>query len=357
MLGLKRSAGRRVRYAVVGLQANRPTAALAAFDHVRHNSELIAIVTRDERARRGIAEHYGVPAYSSEMYENLLASGLLDAVYLVGSGARNRDDALAAACHGVHLLSEAPVAETSAAAEEIAAACARQNVLLLTVDRSPFTGQSRVLELFGTGTIGEPKLIEAVCFSVSIPEEACLPRGPSFPSGGFACLSALRTLFRAEPIEVVALGSHGPPGSANERITALLRFPGDHLATLACGAADRATSWCRVIGSRGRLFVESAFCDGGERVYTLENDRTSQRSTMAGRNAVEAAITRFSDCILSAKCPNADGHDAIADLRIAEAIVASLARRKAILLSPAPRRRPEAESELKALAEASVAVL
>lgn len=344
MWGLKRSVGQRVRYAVVGAGQVAP---LAPFAGLRHNSELVAIVSSEERTRRALGQRHGVPAYSFEMYENLLASGLVDAIYLVSPASRHREHALAAASHGVHILCEPPLADSSAAAEEIAASCERQSILLMTTDRSPFGIDNPVAEAIRNGQLGEVRLADALYLR---PAEELLPTAPvNHPlfRVGIACIHALRMVFGAEPVEVVGLDAPcGDPRfrETPEQVTALFRFPGERVATIACGFASEPTSWLHVIGSHGRLSVDAAFADAEERVYTLEHGGRSQRSITAGRNRTEASLAHFSECILSGNCPNADGHAGVADLRILEALTASLARRKAVVLPPIPRRRSERQA-------------
>ena len=57
---------------------------------------------------------------------------------MVSPNALHRDHAVAAARHGIHVLSEKPLADTAVAAEEMIAACDRAGVLLMTGYRLHF---------------------------------------------------------------------------------------------------------------------------------------------------------------------------------------------------------------------------
>ena len=89
--------GKRVRYAVVGAGWFGQEAVLPAFANARENSELAAIVSGDAEKRAVLSVDYNVPAYSLDQYEDVLASGSVDAVYIVSPNAGHKDQVLAAA--------------------------------------------------------------------------------------------------------------------------------------------------------------------------------------------------------------------------------------------------------------------
>ena len=57
---------------------------MPAFAHAKENSELAALVSDDPTKRKVLGEQYGVPTkvFSYEEFDNLLYSGLIDAVYI-----------------------------------------------------------------------------------------------------------------------------------------------------------------------------------------------------------------------------------------------------------------------------------
>src|SRR5438105_10709524 len=147
---------KRIRYAVVGAGWFGQSAVLPAFANAKENSQLAAIVSGDAEKRAVLSSDYGVPAYALEQYEDLLASGRIDAVYLVSVNAAHKEQAVLAARHGVHVLSEKPLADTAVAAEEIIAACDRAGVLLMTAYRLHFEkGNLQAIDLIRKGTIGD----------------------------------------------------------------------------------------------------------------------------------------------------------------------------------------------------------
>src|SRR5262245_42425910 len=116
-----------VRYAVVGQGYIAQAAVLPAFAHARRNSRLAALVSGDAAKRRTLARRYGVPAYSYEEYDALLAGGDIDAVYIALPNDQHRDYTLRAARRGVHVLCEKPLAVDERECRDMIAACKRHD--------------------------------------------------------------------------------------------------------------------------------------------------------------------------------------------------------------------------------------
>src|SRR5262245_51007005 len=104
-------AGGVIRYAVVGQGYIAQAAVLPAFAHARRNSRVTAIVSGDAVKRREIAQRYGVErTYSYAEYDDCLASGEVDAVYIALPNSRHCEYTLRAARAGIHVLCEKPLA-------------------------------------------------------------------------------------------------------------------------------------------------------------------------------------------------------------------------------------------------------
>src|SRR5262245_55436751 len=108
MVMSSKSNPKRVRYAVVGAGWFGQAAVLPAFANATENSELAVIVSGDPEKRDALSEEYRVPAYPLEKYEDVLASGNLDAVYIVSPNSVHKEQTLLAAKHRIHVLCEKP---------------------------------------------------------------------------------------------------------------------------------------------------------------------------------------------------------------------------------------------------------
>jgi len=342
-------AGKRVRYAVVGAGWFGQSAILPAFANAKENSELAAIVSGDAEKRSILSSDYGVPAYPYEEYEDLLRSGAVDAVYIVSPNALHKEHALAAARYGIHVLSEKPLADTAVAAEEMIAACDRAGVQLMTAYRLHFEKANlQAIDLIRKGTIGEPRVISSTFTQQVDPDNSRLDAnlgGHPLLDMGVYCVNAARYLFRAEPIEVtafVATGNDPRFQQVPEMVAAVMRFPGERLASFVCGFGEAKTSSYQVIGTKGDLCLEPAFAHMGERTMAVTVDGKTKESTYPSSDQIAPEIVYFSDCVLNNRRPEPDGREGLIDLWIIEAIKASAMKGMAVPLQPVPEKsRPD----------------
>src|SRR3954465_4653464 len=92
-----RNAGKKVRYAVVGLGYFAQEAILPAFANAKKNSELVALVSDDPEKLKKLGRKYGARlGFGYDRYDELLASGEIDAVYIALPNDLHKDFALRA---------------------------------------------------------------------------------------------------------------------------------------------------------------------------------------------------------------------------------------------------------------------
>src|SRR5581483_11576827 len=257
----------KVRYAVVGLGHISQIAVLPAFRHAKKNSELTALVSSDPVKRRELGRRYRVPiAVDEKDYDDLLRSGDIDAVYVAEPNSRHREFTVRAAEAGIHVLCEKPLAVTEADCELMIDACREHGVKLMTAYRLHFERANlEAIKVVQSGKIGEPRFFNSIFSMQARPGNIRLQRelggGPVFDLGVY-CINAARYLFRAEPIEVSAMTVSGNDRrfrEVEETAGAVLRFPGDRLATFVCsfGAADSGEY--QVVGTKGSLHLKNAY--------------------------------------------------------------------------------------------------
>ena len=344
-----KSTGKNVRYAVVGAGWFGQAAVLPAFANAKENSELAAIVSGDAQKRATLSADYGVPAYSYEQYDDLLASGAVDAVYIVSPNSLHHDHTIAAARHGVHVLCEKPLADTAVAAEEMIAACDRAGVLLMTAYRLHFEKANlQAIELVRKGTIGEPRVMISTFTQQVDPDNSRLDAnlgGHPLLDVGIYCVNAARYLFRAEPTEVTAFAATGnDPKFKNvpEMVSAVMRFTDERLATFVCGFGEAKTSSYQVLGTNGDIRLDPAYSHSGERAMTVTVDGKSKKAKFPDCDQIAPEIVYLSDCIRSGRRPEPDGREGLIDLWIIEAIKASAEKGMAVPLQPLPEKpRPD----------------
>jgi predicted dehydrogenase len=346
-----------VRYAVVGLGHIAQVAVLPGFRHARRNSELTALVSGDAEKLRRLAREYDVEhAWSYGELEENLRRRSVDAVYVALPNHLHRECTLMAARAGVHVLCEKPLALTERDCLEMIRTCDTYQVKLMTAYRLHFERANlRAVELVKSGRIGNPRFFDST-FSMQVEDKGNIRLrraaggGPLWDLGVY-CINAARYLFRSEPEEVLSAATrHGDARfrEVEEATSALLRFPGDRLATFTCsfGAAD--TSAYRIVGTEGDLRVDPAYEYAGELRHVLTVGERTQERTFEKRDQFGAEILYFSDCILDRVVPEPSGREGLADVRVIRAIQKSAEKGRAVRLEPFEKRlRPTMEQEIR----------
>ena len=338
-----------VRYAMIGAGWFGQEAVLPAFRNARHNSRLAVIVSGDPTKRAELAKKYDVPAVPYSDLTRVLASGDVDAVYVVTPNTEHEEPTLAAARHGVHVLCEKPLAESAAAADRMVAACNAAGVRLMTAYRLHFEKANlTAVEHVRQGKIGNPRLLNATYTSTVAEGNIRLdPAHGGHPllDLGVYCVNAARYLFRDEPIEAVGyeVGRKGATaGGVPDMVAAVLKFPADRLAAISCGFAQAPVSHYRVVGTAGELELDPAFSYTGKKALALTIGHDTRKTMFPNVDQVAPEIEYSSDCLLGGRPPEPDGREGATDLRVIDAIRASVRDGRAVPVQPAPEKpRPD----------------
>ena len=346
-----------VRYAVIGLGHIAQVAVLPAFEHARRNSKLVAIVSGDGDKLAKLGKAYGVEhAWTYDELDEQLRRDVVDAVYIALPNHLHREYAVRAAEAGKHVLCEKPLALSERECLEVIRACETYQVKLMTAYRLHFEHANlKAVEIVRSGKIGDPRFF-ASTFSMQV-EDADNIRlrretggGPLWDLGVY-CVNAARYLFRSEPEEVLAMtGTNGSRrfSQVEEAASAILRFPGDRLATFTCSFGASDTSSYRIVGTDGDLAVEPAYDYAEDLRYVLTRDGKKEERLIGKRDQFGPELVYFSDCILDRTNPEPSGKEGLADVRVIRAIYRSADKGRAVELEPfEKRRRPSLEQEMR----------
>ena len=336
-----------VRYAVVGLGHIAQVAMLPAFAHARRNSKLVALVSDDARKRRELARRYRVAAtYSYDEFEECLEQ--VDAVYIALPNSMHAEYTIRAARAGVHVLCEKPMAVTADECERMIAACAEHRVKLMIAYRLHFEEINlKGVDLVRRGRIGEPRFFNS-SFSMTVRNRNIRAKremgGGTLYDIGVYCINAARYLFRAEPLEVVAVSVHSGSrklADVDETTAGILRFDGGRVASFVTSfnAADVASY--RIVGTKGQLRVDPAYEYAEGLSYELTIGEKTTRKRIGKRDQFAPELLYFSDCIQRNVEPEPSGEEGLQDVRIVQALYESAEAGKAIELPPyRERKRP-----------------
>ena len=347
---------KKIRYAVVGLGHIAQVAVLPAFAHAQ-NSEIAALVSDDPEKLEKLGRRYKVKhRFTYDQYDDCLQSGDIDAVYISLPNHLHRSYSERAARAGVHVLCEKPMAVTEADCLSMIRVAEENGVKLMVAYRLHFEEANlRVIDLVQSGKVGDARLFNSV-FTMQVKEGdiRLSPRelgGGTLYDIGIYCINAVRNIYGAEPMEVIAFSSNnGDPrfGQCEEMTSATLRFPGrERLATFTCsfGAADVGSY--RVVGTDGDILMDPAYEYAGELVQRVTVNGKTRERKFPKRDQFAPELVSFSDSILTGANPEPSGWEGLADVRVIQALYRSADTGQPVTLEPFDKKdRPSLRQEL-----------
>ncbi|TBY42358.1 Gfo/Idh/MocA family oxidoreductase [Rhizobium leguminosarum bv. viciae] len=321
-----------VRYAVVGAGWVSQEAFLPAVSQTR-NSQVSAIVSGNRKGAEQLAQFFGVEhvcGYGD--FDTLLASDVVDAVYIAVPNPMHADFAIRAANAGKHVMVEKPIATSVAEATAMIDAASRRHVLLMTSYRlhnEPAT--LAALDALRSGKIGDPFAFTAqFSFQTQLGNHR-LSRGlwgGPLQDIGIYCINAARHIFEAEPVEAFAMAARPDNDDRFKEIDAsvavTLRFPEHQLAQFYCSFGAYDVDSYHVIGTDGELIMEDGFRFDTPSKLVIKTKRNIDNLYYEICDQFAGQIQYFSECILGGASLEPDGEEGLADVRILVAIEESL---------------------------------
>ncbi|MET0258491.1 MAG: Gfo/Idh/MocA family oxidoreductase [Methylobacterium sp.] len=326
---------KRVGFAIVGLGRLTLEEILPAFA-ASTSARPVALMSGSPEKARLVAAQYGIAAeaiYGYGEWERLKANAAVQAVYIVTPNALHRDQVVAAAAAGKHVLCEKPMATSSAEAREMVEACARAGRRLMIAYRCQYEPYNReVARLARSGELGRVRLIQAFNGQTSgLPEQWRLKRalsgGGALPDIGLYCLNGVRALLGEEPVSVQAQ-THAPAGErrfaeVEESVVFTLRFPSGAIAQCTTSYGVYESRRLQVHTEKGDIALENAFAYRGQRLTVSHRQgRRGQRdeAVIAPRNQFALELDHMAECILKDRRPRTPGEEGLQDQILMEAI-------------------------------------
>jgi predicted dehydrogenase len=327
--------GKRVGFAIVGLGRLSLEELLPAFGETK-KARLVALMSGTPDKARLVAEQYGIGAdaiYGYDEWDRLKQNPAVQVVYIVTPNGLHRDQVVAAARAGKHVLCEKPMANSSAEAREMVEACARANVKLMIAYRCQYEPYNReVTRLARSGEFGRPRLIQAFNGQTTgLPEQwrlkKALAGGGALPDIGIYCLNGVRALLGEEPVSVQAQ-VYSPPGDpkfaeVEETVTFTLRFPSGVLAQCMTSYGIHESRRLQVHTERGDIDLQNAFAYRGQRLVLSHPDgkiESQDNRVLAAKNQFALEIDHMAACILEDRRPRTPGEEGLQDHVLMEAI-------------------------------------
>jgi xylose dehydrogenase (NAD/NADP) len=285
--------------------------------------EVVAIGSRDRARAEAQAQALGVPrAHGS--YEALLADPDVEAVYVALPNSLHVAWSLRALQAGRHVLCEKPLSRHPDDVARAFDAAERGGLVLSEGFMWRHHPQARRLaELLGE--IGELRLIRA-SFSFLLKRSGDVRLRAELDGGalmdvGCYCVSAVR-LLAGEPLSVSAQQVLGGDG-VDVRLTGLLRFAGDVLATIDCGLDLSARDELEVTGTRGVLWLDDPWHARSPAIELRRPEGSVEHIAVEPVNPYACELEDFAAAVTGERAPRYGREDAIAQARAIAALYAS----------------------------------
>ncbi|WP_344588627.1 Gfo/Idh/MocA family oxidoreductase [Actinomadura vinacea] len=218
--------------------------------------QIVAVASRSLARAEAFADRFGIARRYGEV-AGLAADPDIDVVYVATPQSRHEQDTLAFLAAGKHVLCEKPFALDAGQARRMVQEARARGLFLMEAVWSRFLPSYRTLvEVIGSGRIGEPLLVEAD-FGFRMPED---PRHRLFRPelGGGALLDLgiypvqLCSLVLGPVAHVVADGVIGQTG-VDEQVAAVLRHSGGKLGVVKAAIRTNMACTARIAGTDGSI--------------------------------------------------------------------------------------------------------
>ena len=292
--------------------------------------EVVAVASSNpERGRKFAAQHEIDASYDS--VGTLLADPRVAVVYISTTNELHRDQVLAAAKAGKHVLCEKPLALSIDDALQMAAACKAAGVIMATNHhlRNAATHR-RIRELIQAGAIGKP-LFARVFHAVYLPPHLQGWRLDKPQAGGGVILDitvhdvdTLRFLLDAEPIEAVGMTQSASLAKEGleDGVMSVLRFDNGVLAQLHDAFTVKyGGNGIEVHGEAGSIVGRNVMTQRGVGELLLRNADGEQAVAVDHVNLYERGVAAFCAAMRGEGRPAATAEDGIRSLNAALAVV------------------------------------
>jgi predicted dehydrogenase len=326
-------AGARVRWGVLST-ANIAIEKVVPGLRRSPRSEVLGIASREDGRAAAVAGRLGITrAYGT--YEALLADPDIDAVYIPLPNNLHAEWTIAAARAGKHVLCEKPLAMTANDAQGMVDACAAADVLLMEAFMyRQHPSWTAVRELVASGRIGRLQAVDS-WFSYFNDDPANI-RNIADAGGGalydIGCYSVnlSRMLFDAEPVRVQAAIRRDSALGVDVVTSGILEFEGG-IATFTCSTRTETDQRVHIYGTEGRISIEIPFNippDRPTRIFVTAGGNPpvapdTETLTFAAADPYACEADRFADAVLDGAPLPVEPGDAVANLRVIEALFAA----------------------------------
>jgi 1,5-anhydro-D-fructose reductase (1,5-anhydro-D-mannitol-forming) len=298
---------------------------------IRENGgEPVIVLSSDAARGKAYAQENRIERASTRLDEVLEA---VDAVYIATTNERHRDETLAAAAAGKHVLCEKPLALQLPDAREMVAACREAGIVMGTNHHLRNAATIRAIrDAVAEGRVGVP-LFARVFHAVYLPEhlQGWRIKDPRTGSGVVMDITVhdadtLRFVLGAEPLSVSAITQEGGLSAAGieDGVMGVVRFDNGVLAQFHDAFTTRhATTGFEVHGTDGSLVGTNVMTQRPVGDVVLRNGDGEHVLAVEPENLYARSVRLFQEAIGGRGTPYATGEDGVRSMAVALAALES----------------------------------
>jgi 1,5-anhydro-D-fructose reductase (1,5-anhydro-D-mannitol-forming) len=297
------------------------------------DSRVVAVMSRSAERGRQFAEQNNI-ARSYDSVEAFLQDPNVNVVYISTTNERHKDETLAAARAGKHVLCEKPLALRLAEALEMTAACRKAGVVMGTNHHLRNAVTHRTLRrLISEGAIGTPLGVR-VFHAVYLPEHLQTWRIKDPATGAGVILDitvhdtdTLRFILNDEVEEVTAIAAQQglAEGELEDAVMGVVKFRRGTLAQFHDAFTVRhANTGLQVHGTDGTLIAEDVMTQKPiGQVYLRRGNQIEAVDLGEHEDLYTRAVRLFNQAVHGEGEPAATGEDGVRSLAVALAVLES----------------------------------
>lgn len=308
-----------------------------------NGGEVVSVMSTSGERGGAYARDHGIDKCVTTL-EDLVADPAIDAVYISTTNELHRDQAIAAAQAGKHVLCEKPLALTVADAVAMRDAAREAGVVLATNHHLRNAASHRAMrDAIAEGRIGKP-LAARIFHAVYLPEHLQGWRLTRPDAGGGVILDitvhdidTLRFILGADPVEAVAMAQSGGMSMAGleDGAMSVLRFSNGVIAQCHDAFTARyARTGLEVHGTEGSLIATDVMTQKPIGEVILRNEAGEQRLELDSVNLYERTIAAFHAAIEGEGQPSATADDGIWSLAAGIAVLEAAQSGKTVKIAP-----------------------
>ena len=293
-------------------------------------NDVVAVASSSAERGRAYAERHGIAAAYGSV-DALVADPAVRAVYVSTTNELHRDQVLAAAAAGKHVLCEKPLALNLDDALAMVKACRDAGVVMATNHHLRNAATHRkIRDLVRSGAIGKP-LFARVFHAVYLPPHLQGWRLDKPQAGGGVILDitvhdadTLRFILDAEPVEAVGLAQRAAMASEGleDGVMAVLRFDNGVLAQLHDAFTVRcAGTGIEVHGEQGSIVGRNVMTQQPVGDVMLRTAAGEQSVPVEHENLYGRGVAAFCAAMRGEGAPAATAEDGVRSLATALAVV------------------------------------